>query len=126
MEQLFGRYHDAFAACGRGERDTTSLLDYFGVPLLIATEDRFLALTSADQVKAGLQRQIDAIRAADYDHSEILNSETTVLNATSALHRLTFSRQSTDGCEIGQLTVTYLVTDGRAGRRISAAAIHHP
>jgi hypothetical protein len=41
-------YLDAFAACGRGERDAASLLDYYGVPLLLATDDGFFALTGDD------------------------------------------------------------------------------
>jgi hypothetical protein len=43
-----------------------------------------------------------------------------VLNATCALYRGEFSRWDTDGSEINRLTVTYLLTDGSVGRRISA------
>jgi uncharacterized NTF2-like protein DUF6841 len=39
VSQWFGEYLDAFAACGRGERDTTSLLAYYGVPLVLTTDD---------------------------------------------------------------------------------------
>ena len=35
----FGEYLDAFAACGRGERDTAALLAYYGVPLLVTAPD---------------------------------------------------------------------------------------
>lgn len=66
------------------------------------------------------------MRAADYDHTEVLSSEVTVLNSTSALYRGAFSRQRSDGSEISRLTVTYLVTGGPAGRRISALAVHSP
>jgi hypothetical protein len=120
----FADYLEAFAACGRGERDAASLLDYYGVPLLLATDDGFTALTSEDQVTAAAQQQIDAMRAADYHHSDALGSEVTVLNAMSALYRGAFSRRRADGSEIGRLTVTYLVTDGMVGRRISALALH--
>ena len=65
-------------------------------------------------------------RAAGDDHSEVLVSEVTVLNATCALYRLAFSRRRADDADIGRLTVTYLVTDGSAGRRISALALHSP
>ena len=64
------------------------------------------------------------MRAADYHHSDVLGSEVTVLNAMSALYRGAFSRRRADGSEIGRLTVTYLVTDGMVGRRISALALH--
>jgi len=126
VSQWFEEYLDAFAACGRGESDTASLLAYYGVPLLLTTDDGFFPATSEDQVVAAVQQQVDGMRAADYGRSEVLSSEVTVLNSTAALYRGTFSRQRSDGSEINRLTVTYLVTDGPAGRRISVLAVHSP
>ena len=113
-------------SCGRGERGTASLLAFYGVPLLLTTDGGFFALTSDDQVVAAVQQQVDGMRAAAYDRSEVLGSDVTVLNSTSALYRGTFSRQGSDGGEISRLTATYLVTDGTAGRRISVLAVHRP
>jgi hypothetical protein len=62
--------------------------------MLPGSDDGFTALTSEDQVTAAAQQQIDAMRAADYHHSDVLGSEITVLNATSALHRGAFSRRA--------------------------------
>lgn len=124
MSRWFGAYLDAFAACGRGESDTSSLLEYYGVPLLLTTDGGFFALTSEDQVVAAVQGQVDGMRAAGYARSEILGSEVTVLNSTSALYRGTISRQRSGGSEINRLTATYLVTDGATGRRISVLAVH--
>lgn len=59
-------------------------------------------------------------------HSDVLHSEVTVLNATSATYRGELSRARGDGTEISRLTVSYLVTDGPVGRRISALAVHSP
>jgi hypothetical protein len=126
VSRWFGEYLDAFAACGRGERDTASLLAYYGVPLLLTTDDGLLALTSGDQVVAAVQQQVDGMRAAGYDHSEVLDVEVTVLNSRSALYRGSFSRRRRGGGEISRLTATYLVTDGSIGRRISALAVHGP
>ena len=64
------------------------------------------------------------MRAVGYHGSEILGSEVTVLNSTSALYRGTFLRHRSDGSEISRLTATYLVTGGTAGRRISVLAVH--
>src|SRR6202035_2659667 len=50
VSRWFGEYLDTFAACGRGETDTASLLAYYGVPLLLTTDGGFFALTSDDQV----------------------------------------------------------------------------
>jgi hypothetical protein len=126
VSRWFGEYLDAFAACGRGEKDTAALLGYYGVPLLVTTDVGSFALTSDDQVVATLQQQVDGMRAEGYARTEILGSEVTVLNSTSALYRGTFSRQRGDGSEINRLTGTYLVTDGAAGRRISVLAVHNP
>jgi len=126
VSRWFAEYLDVFAACGRGERDTASLLAYYGVPLLLTTDGGFFALTSDDQVVAAVQQQVDGMRAAAYDRSEIIDSEVTVLNSTSALYRGTFARQRSDGSEIGRLTATYLVTDGPVGSRISVLAVHSP
>ena len=126
VSRWFGEYLDAFATCGRGESDTDSLLAYFGVPLLLTTDNGFYAATSDDQVVAALQPQVDGMRAAGYNRSEILVSEVTVLNSTSALYRGTFSRQRSDGTQINRLTATYLVTSGVDGPRISVLAVHSP
>jgi hypothetical protein len=126
VSRWFGEYLDAFAACGRGESDTAALLAYYGVPLLITTDGGFFALTSDDQIVAVVRQQADGMRAAGYDRSEVLGSEVTVLNSTSALYRGMFSWQRGDGGEISRLTATYLVTDGPAGRRISVLAVHSP
>lgn len=122
----FEDYLDAFAACARGESETSALLGYSGLPLLLTTGDGCFALTSGDQVVAALQPQIDGLRAAAYDRTEILDSEVTTLNSRSALYRGTFSRQRSDGGQINRLTATYLLTDGGAGRRISVLAVHGP
>jgi hypothetical protein len=126
VSRWFGEYLDVFAACGRGEKDTSALLGYYGVPLLVTTDVGSFALTSDDQVVATLQQQVDGMRAEAYDRTEILSSEVTVLNSTSALYRGTFSRQRGGGGEISRLTATYLVTDSAAGRRISVLAAHRP
>jgi len=126
VSRWFDDYLEAFAACGRGERDTDALLDYYGVPLLVATDDGCVALTTAEQVVAVLRQQVDGMRAAGYAGTKILDSEVTVLNATSALYHGTMSRQRSDGAEVTRLTATYLVTDGAAGRRFSVLAVHSP
>ena len=124
MRRWFGEYLDAFSACGRGEKETTALLGYYGVPLMVTTDDGFMVQTSDGQVVAMLQRQVDGMRAAGYAHTELVDSDIAVLNSRSALYRATSSRQRSDGSEIGRVTATYLVTDGPAGRRFSALLVH--
>ncbi len=126
VSRWFGEYLDAFASCGRGESETSTLLAYYGVPLLLTTDEGVFALSSGAEVVAAVQRQVDGMRAAGYSRSETLSSEVTALNARSALYRGTFSRRRSDGAEISRLTATYLVTVGAEGRRISALAVHSP
>lgn len=126
VTRWFGEYVAAFAACGRGERDAGSLLGYYALPLLLSTDDAFVALTSEDQIVAGVQPQLDGMRAAGYDHSDTLHSDVTVLNATSAICRGEFSYVRGDGAEIRRVALSYLVTDSAAGRRISALLVHSP
>ena len=124
VRRWFAEYLEVFEACGRGEREDRALLGYYGVPLLATTDDGFLTLTTEEQVVAVAQQQIDGMRAAGYERTDVLASHVTVLNATSALFEGTFSRRRADGEEISRLTVTYLVTDGPVGPRISALALH--
>ena len=70
MSRWFQEYLDAFAACGRGERDTVSLLAHHGVPLLLTTDAGSFALTAEDQVVAAVQQQIDGMRAAHYHDTD--------------------------------------------------------
>jgi hypothetical protein len=124
VSRWFDEYLEAFASCGRGESETASLLAYYGVPLLLTTDDRFLVLASGDQIIAAVQGQIDGMRAAGFARTEVLSAETSVVNSKSALLRETFVYRRNDGGEIRRLTATYLVTVGASGRRISVLAVH--
>lgn len=126
VDRWFGAYLNAFAACGRGESEAASLLAYYGVPLLVSTDDGFVALTTGDEVVSMAQRQVDGMRAADYDHSDLLDVEISLINSVSALYRGKLSRRRRDGSEMGRLTVTYFVTGRSESRRISALAVHSP
>lgn len=124
VRKWIGEYLDAFAACGRGDGDAASLLAYYGVPLLVTTDDGLIAVTSEEQVLAVAKQQIDGMRAANYDHTDVLDSDVTVVNAASALYRGEFSRVGAQGDEISRLRLSYLVTDGPVGCRISALLVH--
>jgi hypothetical protein len=123
----FDQYLETIASLGRGESDNVrALMEYYGVPLVVTTDDATQVLTSADEVMSFAGQQITGMRATGYDHTEASDAEVTTLNATSALYRVALERQRADGSEIGRLGVTYLITDGSAGLRASALAIHTP
>ena len=124
VAEWFGEYMEAYASCGRGEGDPRALLAYWGVPLLLATDEGFAALVSDEQVLAVIRDQMKGLEGSGFHRIEVLESETTVLNAKSALHRGSFVRRGRDGGEIARLSCTYLLTVGPAGRRISALVVH--
>jgi hypothetical protein len=122
--EWFDRYLDTFAACARGDREITALLGFYGVPMVITSDEGVIALTTGEDVAAVMQGQLDGLRAAGYRDSEVLHAEVTPLNSTSALYRGTFSRRHRDGGEIACVTVTYVLTNGPAGIQISVLAAH--
>jgi hypothetical protein len=125
VRRWFDTYLADFIALGRGDLDDVRrILDHYGVPMMISTDAGTTVLTGEDQVLAVAKQQVDGMRAAGYDRSEVLAGDTTVLNRTCATHRGRFARVRADGSEISQVDATYLITDGAAGRRISAIIVH--
>ena len=123
----FDEYLRALAARGRGEfDDLDALLEFYGVPLLVSTDDAARVLMTAEEVTAFAGQQVEGMRASQYHRTETLDVQVTTLNATSAIYRGEFARHRADGAEIGRLAVTYWITDGPAGLRISALAFHTP
>jgi len=120
----FDQYLETYAACARGDREIAALLGYYAVPMLITSDNGVIALTSGEEVASVMQGQLDGLRASGYHHSDVLHAEVIELNSASALYRGTFSRRHRDGGEIACLTVTYLLTDGPSGIRISMLALH--
>jgi hypothetical protein len=124
VHDWFAAYLETFVAFGRGDRDDIAgLREFYDVPLLLTTDRGALALDSEDSVARALEEQIDALRAAGYDRSLLLESHVETLNALSALYRGHFSRRASDGSELGRLRVTYLITDRGTGPRIGALLV---
>ena len=124
VNRWIDEYLEAFAACTRGDRDMSVLLGRYGVPLIITTDDGVITLMTDDEAAAVMQSLVDGLRANGYDHTDVLHSEVSVVNSTSALYRCTLSRRNRDGTEIGRPTITYLLTDDVAGLRIVLLATH--
>ena len=125
VDRWFTSYLADFGAVGRGDTgEVRRLLQYYGVPLLIGTDAGCSAFVDEAQVLAFAQQQVDGMRSAGYDRSDELAADTTVLNASCALHRGRFSRRRADRSEIARIECTYLITDGPVGRRISTIVVH--
>jgi hypothetical protein len=122
LSRWFGEYLDTFAACARGDREIAALLRYYGVPMVITSDDGVTVLTTDDDVITVMQGQLDALRAAGYHHTDVLQADITIFNAVSGLIRGAFSRRDHQGAEIGRPTVTYVVTDGPAEPKVTVLA----
>jgi hypothetical protein len=124
VKRWFDEYLDTYAACARGERDMSALLSLYGVPMVLTTDEGVVTLMTDDEAAAVMQSQVDGLRAQGYHHTDVLHSEATVLNSTSALYRASLSRRNADGGEFDSPTITYLVTDDVGGLRIVLLAVH--
>ena len=123
----FENYLRVYAACCRGDSDDTrQLLEYFAVPLLLTTNETAVAITSDDEVVGAVGQQIERLRAAGYARSETLDSTTTMLNGTTALHQAHFAWLRADDSEIARMGLAYVITHGVSGRRISALVVGTP
>jgi len=123
----FENYLRVYAACCRGDSDDTrQLLEYFAVPLLLTTNETAGAITSEDAVVGAVGQQIERLRAAGYARTETLDSTTTMLNETTALHQAHFAWLRADDSEIARMGLAYVITHGVSGRRISALVVGTP
>jgi hypothetical protein len=117
-------YLEAFAACGRGEREPAVLLEHFAPPVLLSTDDVSVRLTDDSDILGWAQGQIDGMRAAGFDRIDVLDRAVEPLNATTALVHGAFARRRRDGSEISRLRATYLVVTTPGGERIAALVVH--
>ena len=124
IRRWFDDYLQVFAAAVRGERPIADLLACYAVPLMITTDDGVVPLTTAEQVAAVIQGQVDGLRAQHYRSTALLGAEVTEVNACSALYRGAFVRYDTRGAELGRVAVTYLLVGGAERAQIAVLASH--
>jgi hypothetical protein len=126
VKHWFAGYLSAFAALGRGESQPGDLVAYYGVPFLLTTDNVNVSLGTRGEVAAWLQSQVDAMAAANFDHTVTLASDTAIVNRNAAVHRAEFSRQRADNTEINHMSITYVITRNSGGFQISALLLHSP
>ena len=125
VELWFASYLDCFVALGRGDRDDVeALLDFYGVPMLLSAPGGTAWLRDADHVAGVMRAQIEGLRHAGFDRTDVEGAETVVLNEGCARHEGRFVRRSADGTEIASFGATYLLADGPEGPRIAVLALH--
>lgn len=124
VERWFGEYTAVFAAAGRGEREPADVLAFYDVPLLLSTDAGAVSLPEEAAVIGMVTQQVEAMLSSGYETSEILQAQTTVVNASTALYAGAFSRRRADGTEINRVEATYLIITRAGGPRISALLVH--
>ena len=124
VSRFLDEYLEAFAACVLGEQEIAKLVAFYGVPLIITSDDGVIALTTDSEVTTVIQGQVDGLRALRYRGTRVLQSEVIGLNATSAIYRASLSRYDDKSDEIDSPTISYVVTDDDSGPRISVLAAH--
>jgi len=125
VELWFASYLDTFVALGRGDRDDVeALLRFYDVPMLLSAPGGTAWLRDADHVVGVMRAQVEGLRHAGFDRTEVADAETVVLNEGCARHEARFVRRTADGAEIAAFTASYLVADGPEGPRIAVLAVH--
>jgi len=125
VELWFASYLDCFVALGRGDRDDVeALLDFYAVPMLLSAPGGNAWLRDADHVAGVMRAQIEGLRHAGFDHTDVEGAETVVLNEGCARYEGRFVRRDADGAEIASFSATYLLADGPEGPRIAVLALH--
>jgi hypothetical protein len=125
VELWFASYLDCFVALGRGDRDDVeALLDFFGVPMLLSAPGGTAWLRDADQLVGVMRAQIEGLRHAGFDRTDVASAETVVLNEGCARYEGRFVRRDARGTEIASFSASYVVADGPEGPRIAVLALH--
>ncbi|MFI5511109.1 hypothetical protein ACIA48_26915 [Mycobacterium sp. NPDC051804] len=124
VSRFLNEYLEAFAECVLGEHEIAKLLAFYGVPLIITSDDGVTALMTDSEVSTVIQGQVDGLRALRYRGTRVIQSEVVGLNATSALYRASLSRYDDKSDEIDSPTITYVVTNADDDLRISMLAAH--
>ena len=112
-------------ACGAVVMGDESVCSGCGKSLL-TTDATSVTKTNKNENVGAVGQQIERLRAAGYDRTETLDSETTMLNASTALHRAHLAWLRADDSEIARMGLAYLITHGVRGRRISALIVGTP
>ena len=58
VRRWYADYLEAFAACGRGERPVEDLLEFYGVPMVLTTDDTVSTFITADQSLRSEERRV--------------------------------------------------------------------
>lgn len=122
-----GSYLDTFTRLAAGENtELESVLSFFGVPLVIVTDDRYLGLSTRDAVLGTAKALIDQLLRVNYAGSTVHRLDIRPLNARAALVEGEFSRYDRRGDELERFGAVYLVAKTDEGWRITSLIFTAP
>ncbi|MBW3634812.1 MAG: hypothetical protein KY456_17470 [Chloroflexi bacterium] len=123
----YGGYLDTFTSLAAGERtDLESVMGFYGVPLVIVTEGRYLALPTRDAVLSTAKSLIDGLLQANYAGSTVHRLDIRPLNARAAFIEGVFSRHDGAGNELERFGTAYLVAKSDEGWRFISIVVTAP
>ncbi len=123
----FEAYLDTFRGLGCGERtDLKSILGFYGVPLAIVTDGRYVALPDRAAVLGTTKHVIDQLIRAGYAGGAVHKLDVRPLNARAALVEGAFSRIDRSGVEFERVDATYLALKTDDGWRITSIVLTAP
>ena len=123
----YDRYLDTFTGLAAGERDDLdALLEFFGVPLVIVTEDRYVALPTREAFLSTAQTLINRLRQVNYDGSTVHRLDIRPLNARAAVIDSGFSRHDWAGNELERFGTVYLAAKTDGGWRFTSIVFTLP
>lgn len=127
VELWFASYLDLFVALGRGDRDDVeAILDFYGVPMLLGAPGATGWLQHADQVVGVVRAQVEGLRHAGFDHTDVEDAQVVVLNDSCSRYEGRFVRRAADGSVIAEFGASYLIADGPEGPRLAALVVQAP
>ncbi len=127
VREWFGAYLDTFRGLAAGERaDLESILGFYGVPLVIVADGRYVALPDRAAVVGVAQTMVDQLRRMGYAGSTVHRLDVRPLNARAAFIEGAFSRHDRGGTELERVGTAYLAAKTDDGWRFTSIILTAP
>jgi hypothetical protein len=117
----YDAYFTTFVKLAVGERsDVDSLLDFYGVPMVVITENGCRALSNREEVLSFAKSALDDLIRMNYAGTTIERLDIRPLDPYAAFVEGVFSRRDSQGKEFDQAGSAYLVARTNRGWRVAS------